>query len=218
MIPKRIFQIAIGQGYIARLPLSRLRDTLLSLNPGYEYTFLDDAACLEFLESHFPQYISAFMAFSRPQYKSDFIRYLYAYVFGGFYVDIDLLPTLGFDDLIQEIQNPPSFFTIGAHKNSAGEYNELANGFFGTEKENPLFLCLINLMIAEPNPADYGMNVKRVYRELSKIHSMKPFSQENGLYLVQELGPIQSRYHIYGSPTRHICFSNGSGYPFIIPK
>ena len=218
MIPKRIFQIAIGQSYIARLPLELLRKSILDLNPDYEYILLDDIACIEFLEQYYPQYMPVFMAFSRPQYKSDFIRYLYAYEFGGYYVDIDLLPTVSFDSLSQLLQTPSSFFTIGAHKNPAGYYNELANGFFGTAPKHNLFLSLIEMMIDEPNPSDYGMNVKRVYRKLSTLHSMTPFSTENGICLVQELGPIQSKYYIYGPSQTMLCFSNGHGYPFTIPK
>ena len=217
-IPKHILQIALTPSYISRLPLDRIKANILSLNPGYSYTLLDDIACITFLETYFPNYINLYMELLRPQYKSDLIRYLYTYTFGGFYVDIDLLPSIPFETLCSKFNNPRGIFTLGAHPNSQGKYIEFANGFFGTEPKNTIFLSLVEQMANEPNPSDYGMNVKRIYRTFSLEHSMTPFSMENGIYLIKECGPFNGTYDICGPTGERLCFSNGHGYPFITPK
>jgi hypothetical protein len=217
-IPKHILQIALNPSYISKLPLEKIKMNILSVNPGYTYTLLDDNDCLEFLVTYHPDYLILFTELVRPQYKSDLIRYLYTYTFGGFYVDIDLLPTIGFDSLCASYGNPKAIFTLGAHTNSSGQYHELANGFFGSEAKNYLFLSLAHQMLKEPNPSDYGMNVKRIFRTLSYQHSMTPYSLEDGILFVKEFNMGNGTYNIVGQNGDHICFSNGHGYPFVTPK
>jgi hypothetical protein len=217
-IPKHILQIALNPSYISKLPLEKIKDNILSLNPGYSYTLLDDNACVAFLQRYHPNYLNLFAELMRSQYKSDLIRYLYTYTFGGFYIDIDLLPTVGFDTLSALYGNPKAIFTLGAHTNSNGHYHELANGFFGSEINNDLFLSLVHQMEQEPNPSDYGMNVKRIFRTLSYQHSMTPYSIEGGILFLKEFNVGNGTYNIVGSNGHHICFSNGHGYPFVTPK
>jgi hypothetical protein len=217
-IPKHILQIALNPSYISRLPLEKIKTNILNINPSYSYTLLDDNACIEFLEAHHPFHLNLFHQLKRAQYKSDLIRYLYTYTFGGFYIDIDLLPTIGFDTLCKSYGNPKAIFTLGAHTTPSGQHQELANGFYGSEVNNTLFLSLVHQMSLEPNPEDYGMNVKRAYRTLSYQHSMIPYALENDIYFVKECGYQNDKYDILGPDGQRICFSNGHGYPYLTPK
>jgi len=209
-IPNRILQVAIGTDYVSRIPRERLRTNLLSINAGYEYVLLTDAECLEFLITFYSEYLPLYYKLERPQYKSDLIRYLYIYHYGGYYVDIDLLPSMGFDELSNKTKNAQTIFTIGAH----GEGRvEAANGFFASAPKNPIFLEFVHEMIQEPNPSDYGMNVKRMFRILSAKYNVISYHSEHGVYFLRELGPVRDAYNIFVNHKDHVCFSNGHNYP-----
>ena len=204
-IPKRILQIAIGDEYIRQLPLQMLKDNLLKPNEAYEYVLFTDSQCCNFLLTHFPEYLDLYNSLIRPQYKSDLIRYLYLYMFGGYYIDIDILPLLPLRS-IYEKSNCSSFICVeGAHTDPAKGILEMANGFIGTRKNNPIFLDLVAQMAAEPNPEDYGKNVKRFYT------AVKGISQQNPPFILKEKHYGQG-YVIYFND-EPIALSNGQGYP-----
>jgi len=108
-IPNDIFQVALGEDYLKKIPLQLIKDNLLLLNPGYTYTLYKDADCLKFLSSNFPEHLELYNSLNRPQYKSDLIRYLYIYINGGYYDDIDLLPIIGFNELNKIMDNPEGY-------------------------------------------------------------------------------------------------------------
>lgn len=63
--------------------------TWRSMNPGWEIRFYDDAACLEFVRTEFPEYLAAYKALERDVERSDFFRYMVVLRHGGVYADID---------------------------------------------------------------------------------------------------------------------------------
>ena len=216
-LPGHILQIALGEEYIKKLPLQLIKDNLLSLNPGYSYTLFTDEDCLIFLTSNFPEHLELYKAITRPQYKSDLIRYLYIYMNGGYYVDIDLLPMIGFDELNKIMDNPSAFFTLGAHKYN-NMHIECANGFLGSEVKNPMFLELVKEMYADINPGDYGRNIKIMRSNLINKMIIEPFKKTNGVFLLQEYSKGNYKYFIRSSADKDISSSNGSGYPYNLTK
>jgi mannosyltransferase OCH1-like enzyme len=211
-IPKQILQIALGEDYLKRLPLELIKTNILSLNPRYTYTLFTDSECIAFLTSNFPEHLELYNSLSRPQYKSDLIRYLYIYMNGGYYIDIDLLPTTGFDELNKLMDFPSTFFTLGAHKRD-NKHIECANGFFGSEEKNPLLMEFVKEMYTDINPGDYGMNVKRMYSILENKMIIKAFDKVNDIFFLEEYCKGQSNYFIRSCIDRDICYSNGNGYP-----
>jgi mannosyltransferase OCH1-like enzyme len=212
IIPKRILQIAIGDDYVRSLPLEDVKQHILqNHNTEYVYTLLTDDACKNFLKESFPEYSSLYTRLQKPQYKSDLIRYLYLYKNGGYYIDIDLLPLLPLYTIFESAKSAPLFFTVGAHTNSKKNTFELCNGFIGAKAGNPIFLELVKLMEQEPNPEDYGMNVKRLYKTIASRHSMTPFQTENSIYLFREVQHM-GKYYIVNKK-EIIVHSNGHGYP-----
>jgi hypothetical protein len=212
-LPKHILQIALGEEYIQKIPLKLIKDNLLFLNPGYRYSLFTEEDCLNFLSSNFPEHLELYKAFTRPQYKSDLIRYLYIYMNGGYYVDIDLLPIIGFDELNKRMEYPSTFFTLGAHKYN-NQHIECANGFYGSEGKNPIFLELVKEMYSDINPGDYGMNVKRMYSNLASKMSIEPFKKLNNIFFLEEYCNSDHKYFIRSSLDSDISSSNGNGYPY----
>ena len=60
--------------------------------PDYKHLVFDDDDCIEFLRSNYSEhYVSIFNSYPRGAHKSDFFRYSYLYLKGGFYLDTDIL-------------------------------------------------------------------------------------------------------------------------------
>jgi hypothetical protein len=213
-IPRHILQIALGDAYIARLPLERLRSHLLTKNPTYTYTFWTDRECRVFLEESFPEHMPLYEQLERVQYKSDLIRYLYLYKHGGFYVDIDLYLLTPFDEL-QHILDCDFFIPLGAHH---GGCLEVANGFMGAAPGFLLFPKLVAEMARNPNPIDYGSNVKTFRRLLQETgYTSAPFLCQDRVVFLREFGPLLGKYYITADGNTIACLSNGHGYPHQIP-
>ena len=206
-IPKRIMQVALGDLYIKSLPIEQIKNNIMKNNPGYNYEFYTDKEAMELLDK-FPQYKDLYNVTQRPQYKSDIIRYLYLYTYGGWYIDIDLLPIVSLDSIYNLSSNSTLLCVEGAH--TTEHVKEMANGFIASRENNRIFLDLIDLMVKDPNPHDYGMNVKRCY---SKIRSSSPlFTNESGTFVLKEM-PSNGKYNIFYKDTILIN-SNGHGYPY----
>ena len=221
---KHILQIALGDSYKAKLPLDTIKDNLLLLNPGYSYTLLDDYTSLDFLDTYFPEYIQIFFLLHYPHHKSDLIRALYLYKFGGFYVDVDLLPIVSFDTILEHIQHPTAYFMRGAVPNSNGIYNNIANGFLYSEPNNQFLLHIANFIIKNPNPEGFGTYVEELMNVLeSKYGAIVPYTSYDGTYILAETrgkhdSPTTERkFYIYADPSYCIGFSNGHGYPYKMP-
>lgn len=221
LIPKHILQIAIGKEYLNRLPVEIIKNNLLDLNPSFEYTLLTDSTCEEFLNNNFKNYIEPFKQLRLPQHKSDLIRMLYLYKFGGYYVDIDLLPTVSFDTLNTMMNSPICFFTVGAHTNYLGVNDALANGFIGTIPENVLFMEFINGILRNINPPDFGDYIRMMYSTIvSHVGNIIPYTSINNMYILKEehVSNTNEKYIINSKPNTMISYSNGHGYPYVSPK
>ena len=223
VVPKRILQIAIGADYIRELPLEEIKQNILkTYNTEYEYTLFTDEGCESFLREFFPEYYGLYRNIQKPQHKSDLVRYLYLYKYGGYYIDIDILPLLPLYTIFEYSNNSPTFFCLSAHTNSRKNTFQVCNGFIGTRPQNPLFLDLAKAIEKQPNPEDYGANVKSLYKILSEKHPMTLFKAVNGIYLFREVQHGGTYFIINSGKGRGstkfynreiIAHSNGHDYP-----
>lgn len=54
------------------------------------------------VEDHFPQYIALYDSFPAEIYRADMIRYLFLYLYGGIYADLDFECLRSFDPLLEQ--------------------------------------------------------------------------------------------------------------------
>jgi hypothetical protein len=57
--------------------------------PGWEYRLWEDGDTEMLVRQQFPQYLSSFQSIRRGVVKADIARYMYMYVYGGYYFDTD---------------------------------------------------------------------------------------------------------------------------------
>lgn len=82
--------------------LQRNVDEVKRLNPHHEYRFYDDDDCRAYILKNFgPSYAFAFDNLAKGAFKCDFWRYCILSKEGGIYLDIDMVPTVPFDELIE---------------------------------------------------------------------------------------------------------------------
>jgi mannosyltransferase OCH1-like enzyme len=68
-------------------------------HPSWRYMFWDDADCRRLVATEFPDFLSIFDSYQYPIQRADATRYIMLYVYGGVYIDMDILCKKPIDDL-----------------------------------------------------------------------------------------------------------------------
>ena len=120
-----------------------------TLNPDYKIDFSLDSDCFKFLLDHFGEDISnLFNRIFLGMFKADLWRLCKLYVYGGIYADIDLVPYLSIDSIMNEKNSlgdslildkaDDKFYSIlGMDK------DHIFQAFFITTPRNPILLQFI---------------------------------------------------------------------------
>ena len=176
MIPKIIHQIFfnIQEKELEEFEIfEKSIESLKNTNKDYEYILWNEKSSRDLLKENFPEYLSFYDNLRFPIQRIDFIRFVILYVYGGFYVDLDMIAIKNFDPLIK---NKIIFHNI---KDVKPIYSFIENDFIGSEKNLNLWKgameeCLLN------------------YKEKLKI---KIYEKWKGRFILQTTGPrFLSRY------------------------
>lgn len=108
------------------------QESVKNMNPDYEYILWTDKSAREFLEQHYPWFVSTFDGYPHPIMRADALRYFVLYHYGGFYIDLDIGARASFDPLRQLSS---AFYKT----NPVG----VSNGFMGVCRSHPFMLKLI---------------------------------------------------------------------------
>ena len=116
-------------------------------NPGYEFVYWHQGGCDCLMNARFPQFVSAYETLAIGTAKGDVCRYMFLYLYGGFYHDTDDEVVKPFDTLLAEIAG--SQFVVGNHK-------QVHQRYFAFAPRHPLMLRTIKesvrrLCAKEPN-------------------------------------------------------------------
>lgn len=141
--PKNIYQLYDDTSKVN----PQVSEYLKSINPDYSYRLLDFNEALELLEPHrhlFPSEIYKVLALDlKHQHKSDILRAMLLYAFGGVYLDVDLKPLMGFSDMdLPDVDLVTSFgcdYPESEYDGSLVPTNPLtAAGFLVSKKHNKI--------------------------------------------------------------------------------
>jgi len=90
MIPKKIYQT--HKDYNLSSNLKSLIHNMVSLNPEFEYTFMDNDECFKFIEENFDKdFFEMYKNLPLDIMRADVWRVAVIYVNGGIYCDTDVL-------------------------------------------------------------------------------------------------------------------------------
>lgn len=146
-IPKIIMQTWKTKTLPSRWQASQ--DTIKQLMPDWQYVLLTDADNLTFVKEHFPDFVKTFTGFEYDIQRADAIRYMWLYVNGGIYLDLDILPIKSFNDLL----NPQQKNKDGKFPNLYVVRSSIVNGtytnaFMAAEPRLTVMLDCLKLMKA----------------------------------------------------------------------
>ena len=186
-----------------------IKKNIIKRNRNINYIFFNNHTIVEYLKEHFDKTIlNCYHKIKNPAHKCDLFRYCYLYKNGGIYIDVDLEFNISFKEMIQ-LSNYSDFITcLGAHSNKT--FGECTNGILLCKKKNPIFLECIDKLLKNPNPSDYGQNVKDIYTILSpNIH--KKYDRKHFSYYLFEEMRIKNKYYIVDKSIK-IINTNGHNY------
>lgn len=131
---------------------AQLRQRLVALHPNWEHRFYDDADCRELFRCELPQLLGLYDGYPVAVQRADLFRVAAVYLFGGFYVDLDVVGHRPLDDLCghpcvlaEEKTLSPSEATRFGHAHPL----RIANYMFGAEPRHPFWLDLLAAMLEE---------------------------------------------------------------------
>jgi len=106
------------------------------LNPNYVIDFSDDTDCISFLKDTFGDEMAhLFQLIPHGMYKADLWRLCKLYIHGGVYADIDIVPFLSIDTILQKGYTFCTSLSI--------DKGSMFQAFFVTKPKNPLLYSFI---------------------------------------------------------------------------
>ena len=133
-IPKIIMQT--WKNTIIPLKWKTSPESISRYMPDWMYALMTDDDNLRFVQEHFPQYVKMYESFPHAIQRADIIRYMWLYVHGGLYLDLDY-----------ELQEPlDKLFYIDAdlyfmNSNNVGAY--ITNSIMACKPYHPFWLELL---------------------------------------------------------------------------
>jgi len=165
---KTIHMIALGKKFIERINWGAIFDHIQKLNPNFSIVLYKDEEIQTFMMEHFPQYLKLFYQLPSFAWKSDLARYLILHKYGGIYLDVDLKPSLSFDEMIARTGNPTHMYCIGGRRKPPFEG---ANGFMVVPQGDDIFFEFIKYMPGDvQSHRDVTLQVKRFYQVLNESY------------------------------------------------
>jgi mannosyltransferase OCH1-like enzyme len=132
-IPKLIWQTAKS---IPHPQSHEYIKTWIDKNPEYEWLFMDDARCDQFIQDHFNQeFYNMYLSLPYGVMRADVWRVCVVYVYGGVYVDTDCECIVPIDQWINNCS------LVVAEEVPNGD---LANFAFAAKPNHPALLSVIN--------------------------------------------------------------------------
>lgn len=115
-VPKKILQIWESDDFPVKWKSSQ--DSIKIYHPDWEYTYLSERSSRDFVLRHFSQYLSMYDKLDTPVARRNVVRYMWLYVNGGVYIDVNYRLNKSLDDLfytdaeVYLIKNPTLTFHL----------------------------------------------------------------------------------------------------------
>lgn len=103
------------------------------INPDRDVKVVDDSFCIPILRQIFPEYVSLYKKIVIPAAKSDIMRLVLLYEYGGWYIDCDMRPRTSLDYWDYSNKDLYVFWVLNGNKKT------ISNNFIGGAAGHPFF-------------------------------------------------------------------------------
>lgn len=155
MIPNTIHLIFLRDHKLSPKPFPELFSNCMQrikeMHPSWDVHLHNEQDALEVLEKQLPQYMEAYNSFKYNIQKVDFIRIAFLFIYGGFYMDLDMLCLKSLDSLRDRQLVLGEEKTISEAEQKALKLKNrlrIANYMFGGVAGHPFWLLLMKNMAA----------------------------------------------------------------------
>jgi mannosyltransferase OCH1-like enzyme len=136
MIPKKIYQT--HKNYELSDNLKKLIQLMININHDFEYTFMDNKECLEFIKENFDDdFVQMYEALPLDIMRSDVWRVAVVYINGGVYCDTDVVCEKNLSELIKNKE------LVAFKEKTEGT----SNFFFASHQKHPVLQKVLDLML-----------------------------------------------------------------------
>ena len=102
----------------------------------WRHILMTDIDNVNFVQTYFPDYLNMFQKFKYPIQRADTIRYMWLYVNGGVYMDLDYIVNKSFESLFYKRRGP--IFITSSNFNSS-----LTNSFMASTPKETIWLDIL---------------------------------------------------------------------------
>lgn len=159
MIPKNIHLVYINEHKEIPEIFKKTYDRIKSFHPSWNITLYDDNDARQILTEHLPYLLPTYNKLNHKIQQADFIRLVLVYLYGGFYMDLDMYCLKPLDDLAKYkvVLGEEKMMSI-EDRNRLGLKHELrvANYMFGGQPKQDYYLKLIEKFVQQADEPIYN--------------------------------------------------------------
>jgi len=105
-------------------------------DPEWKHVFWNDEDCEAFVKNEYPQYYEMYMSYDRIIQRSDIVRYLFLYKYGGIYADLDYMVIKDFyQDLPQDM--------VSVCESPFKGWEKVQNSLMASNPGNPFWIRVV---------------------------------------------------------------------------
>lgn len=149
MIPKNIHLVFLRKDESFPELFTQCKERIELMHPTWNIRLYNEDDALEIFKKYLPDFVDIYASFRHNIQKADFLRIALVYVFGGFYMDLDMLSLKPLDELARHKLVLAEEKTIceneRMHLNLKHKLR-IANYMFGGIAKHPFWLSLMNEM------------------------------------------------------------------------
>jgi len=182
-------------------------ENIKKLNCEYEYIFFTDNDIEKFLKINYYNYYEIYCKLPFKIQKIDFFRYIVLYHYGGFYLDIDYKPIIGFDDnLLTNKCIFPIDTIINEEKYNINRYKLFKENNMNFLLGQYAFACNINNDFLKYIIDDICSNIENI------IKNVNLYKNNHEIYVYITTGPdfVTKKYIEYKNKNDVTILDNGS--------
>jgi len=147
-VPRHIFQ-TWKEKVVTNPILKGWQQSWTDMNPGYSYTLFDDADNRAFVENNFPDMLETYDGYEKTICRADAIRYMYLYVKGGIYADLDFQCLQSFEPLLKEMEKNKTHVVLGGlgkMDKECHEWHDIPNALIISKPKADFWLFVMNAL------------------------------------------------------------------------